>query len=71
MNQKELLLQHLRDNSHVTQLEAMALYRIFNLKARIEELRKEGVVIHTDMRKDATGKRYARYTLFGESSEVA
>lgn len=63
MNQCDVLLKHLKANDHITQLEAIGLYRIFNLKGRINELRDRGYDIDTDMRTDATGKRYARYVL--------
>jgi len=63
MSQKDIILKHLRSGSHLTILEAMSLYRIFNLKARIDELRKAGHKITTTMRVDRTGKVYARYTL--------
>lgn len=70
MSQKNLLMKHLRDNGHITQLEAIGLYRVFNLKGRINDLRDDGHNIVTDMRRDATGKPYARYTL-KEQSERA
>jgi hypothetical protein len=61
VSQNQVLLKHLRSNEYITQLEAIGLYRVFNLKGRIDELRKAGHDIVTDMRTDATGKRYARY----------
>lgn len=63
MTQKQIILRHLNSGRHLTILEAMSLYRIFNLKARIEELRRAGHNITTEMRSDPTGKKYARYRL--------
>jgi hypothetical protein len=63
VSQNQVLIRHLRSNQYITQLEAIGLYRVFNLKGRIDELRKAGHPIVTDMRTDATGKRYARYVL--------
>lgn len=61
--QTDLLLRHMALHGHITQLEAISLYRIFNIKGRINDLRNQGWPIQTDMRTDATGKRYARYSL--------
>lgn len=47
----------------ISQLEAIGMFRIYRLAARIEELRDEGYDIETELRKDATGKTYARYFL--------
>lgn len=63
MSQTEQILTHLRAGRDLTILEAIGVYRIFNLKARINELRKGGHSIVTEMRTDATGKRYASYRL--------
>ena len=63
MNQKQLILKHLRTGANLTILEALGVYRIFNLKARINELRKAGYDIRTEMRVDHTGKQYASYSL--------
>lgn len=47
----------------ITQLEALGLFRCFRLAARIEQLRKAGMNIKTEMCKDVTGKQYARYSV--------
>jgi len=62
-SQCDVLLEHLHKHSHITQIEAITLYRIFNLKGRINDLRSRGWFIETRMLKDATGKPYARYSL--------
>jgi hypothetical protein len=71
MTQTKILLDHLRSGRSITQLEAIGLYRVFNLKGRINDLRKDGHEIVTDMTTDTTGKRYARYRLVQPKSLVA
>ncbi len=44
-------------------LEAIGMWRIFRLAARIEELRNDGVPIRTEVKRDATNKVFARYFL--------
>ena len=63
MSQSLLILNHLRTKGSITSLEAMSLYRIFRLAARVEELRQQGHEIEPEMKQDITGKRYASYTL--------
>jgi hypothetical protein len=63
MNQQEKILNHLREYGHITALQAIGVYRIFNLKGRVYDLRAAGWNVQTDMVSDATGKRYARYHL--------
>ncbi len=47
----------------LTAFEAIGLYRVFRLAARIQELREEGYEINTVIKYDTTGKSYARYWL--------
>lgn len=63
LSQTELLIRHMLTNSHITALQALGLYRVFNMKGRIHDLRKAGWNIETDMQTDATGKTYARYSV--------
>lgn len=73
LSQHETILRHLVLHSHLTALEAIGLYRIFNLKGRVTELRgckgapkrflNDSVNVLTEMRDDGTGKLYARYSL--------
>lgn len=63
MSQKQKVLRHLNTGEHITPLEAIGLYGIYRLAARIEELRREGYHIVTTMRRDKLGRPYARYTL--------
>lgn len=62
-SQTSMIFQHMRARDHITALEALGLYGVFRLAARIEELRRRGVKITTDVVYDVTGKRYARYRL--------
>lgn len=69
LSQKEQLLSYLHQYDHngqrrgITPLEAIGLYRIYRLAARIQDLRDDGHSITTEKRTDATGKTYARYFL--------
>ena len=63
VSQKEMIMSHLREKGSITSLEAIGVYRIYRLQARIDELRDQGYAIKTEMHKDSTGKRYARYNL--------
>lgn len=71
MSQRTAILNHLRNNKDITALEALGVYRVFRLAARIEELRKDGHNIVTDIRTDATGKQYAAYRLVEKKGEAA
>ncbi len=44
-------------------LEAIGMFRIYRLAARIDDLRNDGIAIRTDVKRDTTGKSYARYFL--------
>lgn len=63
MSHEQLIINHLKRHDHITMLEALGVYRIFNLRGRISDLRKKGYKIHTEMKRDATGKTYAAYSL--------
>jgi hypothetical protein len=57
------LKAHLASGKSITQLEALGLYGMFRLAARIKELREAGWAISTDMREDPNGNKYAAYIL--------
>jgi hypothetical protein len=63
MTQKQKVLRHMTLNNHITPLEAMGLYGIFRLAARIFELRASGIEIDTNVVTSPTGLPYARYSL--------
>ena len=60
---KMQILNHLLGQKHISQLEALGVYRCFRLSAVIHELRKEGYNVLSHWSVDATGKRYKRYYL--------
>ena len=60
-NQMHPVLNHIIMKGSISQLEADELYRVKRLTSRITELKKLGVNIVAEMRRDNTGKRYARY----------
>ena len=62
-NQSSQVLAHLIGQDHLTPLEAIGLYGVYRLAARIFDLRKEGHNIVTDVRRDTRGRPYSRYKL--------
>lgn len=62
---KKQILNHLLNGNKLSHLEAFGVFRTMRLAAYINALRNEGWNIHTTMKQDATGKRYARYSMFG------
>ncbi len=65
----ELIKEHFRSGKTLTQLEAIGLYSAFRLAARVEELRKKGWNIITNLKIDANGTQYAEYYL-GEPQDL-
>tara|TARA_R110002110_G_scaffold71488_2_gene191061 strand:+ start:96 stop:323 length:228 start_codon:yes stop_codon:yes gene_type:complete len=63
LTQGQKILMHLETKGSITPIEALHLYQVFRLAARVEELRQQGYEIETDMRTDLTGKRYACYSI--------
>ena len=63
MSQTSTVLAHLTRGSHLTPLEAIGLYGIYRLAARIYDLRTAGHKINTVVKNDTRGRPYARYTL--------
>ena len=61
--QEDVVLAHLLKGRSITQLEALGLYRVFRLAARVHRLRGRGHDIVTTMKEDLTGKPYASYRL--------
>ncbi len=58
-----LLKEHLRSGKTITQLEAIGLYSLFRLAARVHELKAKGWNIITTEKRDANGSVYAEYHL--------
>ena len=63
MTQKREVLQHLRRTGALTPLEAIGVYGIFRLAARINDLRGDGHSINTEIRRDTKGRSYASYSI--------
>ncbi len=61
--QAKIVLSHLKSGKHITALEALGVYGIFRLAARILEVRAEGYVVKTQHVYDARRKQYARYSI--------
>jgi hypothetical protein len=61
--QRTLVLQHLQRGGTLTALQALDLYGIGRLAARIEELRRAGYDITTEMVATPGGARVAEYRL--------
>lgn len=63
MTQTDAILDHLKSGRSITPLEALELYGVFRLGARILDLRREGYDIQTDMILH-NKKHFAKYSLF-------
>jgi hypothetical protein len=67
--QEEDILNHMRSGRSITPLEALGVYSVFRLGARIFNIKaylaeaKTGEVIATSQVSDSKGKRYARYRI--------
>ena len=60
---KELIREHLEAGKTITNVEAQALWRCRALPKRINELKKDGMKIVSEWRKDTTGQSFTRYRL--------
>lgn len=61
--QLKVVFEHLQTVGSLSTAEAWTVYKIRSLPTRITELKKLGHNITVELKKDATGQRYARYTL--------
>lgn len=62
MTQTQTVLNHLQRRGSISPMEALVSYGIYRLAAKIYDLREEGFGIHTEMKRDEAGHKYARYT---------
>ncbi|MGL5934578.1 MAG: helix-turn-helix domain-containing protein [Cetobacterium sp.] len=60
-NQCRDVLNHIIMKGSISPLEADSIYRVKRLTSRVHDLKKMGVAIVSDLRKDITNKKYARY----------
>ena len=65
-SQRNIILNHLKAEGHITPLEALFVHRVHRLASRVEELRNENLyIIDTVKAKDAAGNEYTRYVFTG------
>lgn len=64
MSQAEAILAHLQSGCDLTPIDALDLFGVFRLAARVDELRAAGHDIETIIERRGR-KRYARYKLRG------
>jgi len=63
-NQKQIILEHIKQNGNISTLEGYNKYKIMRVGSVINMLRKEGYDIKTIMEYNKKmDKRYARYYL--------
>lgn len=65
-NQCNPILNHIILKGSISPLEADSLYRVKRLTSRVYDLKRLGVNLIAEMRKDATGKKYCRYYIAGK-----
>ena len=63
MTQNERILDHLQKGKGLTRVSALIHLNIYNITARIEELRRAGHQIITRRRVDPNGQRFVEYWL--------
>jgi hypothetical protein len=61
--QTKLILRYLKSGRHITPLDALVQFGCQRLAARIADLRKAGLDVHSKMIRTLTGKRVASYSL--------
>jgi hypothetical protein len=61
--QREMLIEHFRNNETLSVMEAHTVYKIRSLPRRIMDLKDMGYEIEHERRTDATGQRYMRYVV--------
>ena len=64
MTQNEVILNHLKNYGGLTSLEAIRLYQITRLAARISDLRKKGYNILSETIRKKDGKKTIKYSRY-------
>ena len=64
MTQNEVILDHLKNYGGLTSLEAIRLYQITRLAARISDLRKKGYNILSETIRKKDGKKTIKYSRY-------
>lgn len=70
-SQGEQILRHLQAGKHLTALEALQRFGCLRLAARIDDLKKDGHAIESQMVELPNGKRVASYQLASEVSATS
>lgn len=65
--QDSSLENHLRLIGSITAVEAATLYKVRSITSNIHRLRRAGLKITTDFKRDITGQKYARYLFQGDT----
>jgi helix-turn-helix protein len=68
--QEEMVLDHLIRHGPITPLQALQLYGIFRLAARIFRLRQDGHKIITNRLRTNTGKTVGEYVLLQQARDA-
>ena len=63
MTQNDTILNHMMTGRSISPLEALGLYGVFRLAARVFELKGMGVDIQKVTKVDINGKQYAEYSI--------
>jgi hypothetical protein len=62
MSQEQQLIRHLKSGKSINPMQALNMYGIFRLAARVHDLQCKGYLVNTTMVK-RQGKRFAQYSL--------
>lgn len=62
-SQNDKLLTHLISGNSITRYEALLMFRVQNMTARISDLRAHGYDVQGTTKVDPNGQRYERYSL--------
>lgn len=62
-SQNDRILKHLKRGKTISPLEAMGVFGVYRLAARIFELRQDGHEIVKTIKDDGQGRTYAEYSL--------
>jgi len=63
MSQTTKVIKHLKAGHTISRLEAGHLFNILDLPKIISNVKKEGLSILHERKKDTTGRNYMRYSL--------
>jgi hypothetical protein len=61
--QAKTILRHLRKHGHISPMQAIVVYGIARLAPCIFDIRNVGYQVDTQIKHDAQGHKYAKYTM--------